>query len=82
VLTLEYPAELTMAILSHLPTKDARAGFVTDFSALIERLAPILVEGKRDTNCVRREPCKVLIFKGVGVALQMFHPPTRIRSEL
>ena len=44
VLTLEYLAELTMAILSHLRSKDPRAGFVTDFPELVERLAPILVE--------------------------------------
>ncbi|MGO9469981.1 MAG: acyclic terpene utilization AtuA family protein [Isosphaeraceae bacterium] len=42
VLTLEYLAELTMAILSHLRSKDKRAGFVTDFPELVERLAPIL----------------------------------------
>jgi len=42
VLTLEYLAELTMAILSHLRAKDQRAGFVTDFPELIERLVPIL----------------------------------------
>src|SRR5260370_8244993 len=41
VLTLEYLAELTMAILSHLRSKDPRAGYVTDFPELVERLAPI-----------------------------------------
>src|SRR5215471_2405714 len=44
VLTLEYLAELTMAILSHLRSKDPSAGYVTDFPELIERLAPILQE--------------------------------------
>ena len=44
VLTLEYLAELTMAILSHLRTKDPAAGYVTDFPELVERLAPILRE--------------------------------------
>jgi hypothetical protein len=44
VLTLEYLAELTMAILSHLRSKDPQAGFVTDFPELVERLAPILAE--------------------------------------
>src|SRR5947207_12663872 len=44
VLTLEYLAELTMAILSHLRAKDPTAGYVTDFPELVERLAPILVE--------------------------------------
>src|ERR1700678_3435914 len=44
VLTLEYLAELTMAILSHLRSKDPRAGYVTDFPELVERLVPILVE--------------------------------------
>ena len=31
VLTLEYLAELTLAILSHLRMKDPAAGFVADF---------------------------------------------------
>ncbi len=44
VLTLEYLAELTMAILSHLRSKDRRAGYVTDFPELVERLAPVLSE--------------------------------------
>jgi hypothetical protein len=42
VLTLEYLAELTLAILSHLRAKDPRAGYVTDFPELLERLVPIL----------------------------------------
>jgi Acyclic terpene utilisation family protein AtuA len=42
VLTLEYLAELTMAILSHLRSRDSQAGFVTDFPELVERLVPIL----------------------------------------
>jgi hypothetical protein len=42
VLTLEYLAELTLAILSHLRAKDASAGYVTDFPDLVERLVPIL----------------------------------------
>src|SRR5215468_2730904 len=44
VLTLEYLAELTMAILAHLRSKDPRAGFVGDFPDLLQRLAPILKE--------------------------------------
>jgi len=44
VLTLEYLAELTMAILSHLRSKDPSAGYITDFPELVERLAPILIE--------------------------------------
>ncbi len=44
VLTLEYLAELTMAILSHARSKDPSAGYVTDFPELVERLAPILKE--------------------------------------
>lgn len=35
VLTLEYLAELTMAILSHLHSRDPNAGFVTDFPELV-----------------------------------------------
>jgi hypothetical protein len=44
VLTLEYLAELTMAILSHLRAKNRTAGFVTDFPELVERLVPVLRE--------------------------------------
>src|SRR5260370_470100 len=47
VLTLEYLAELTMGILSHLRSKDPRAGYVTDFPELLERLAPILRDQSR-----------------------------------
>ena len=36
VLTLEYLAELTLAILSHLRTKDPGAGYVADFPELPE----------------------------------------------
>jgi hypothetical protein len=42
VLTLEYLAELTMAILAHLRTRDPEAGYVTDFPDLLLRLAPLL----------------------------------------
>lgn len=44
VLTLEYLAELTMAILSHMRSKDPTAGYVTDFPELVERLRPTLCE--------------------------------------
>ncbi len=44
VLTLEYLAELTMAILAHLRAKDPAAGYVTDFPDLLGRLATILKE--------------------------------------
>jgi hypothetical protein len=44
VLTLEYLAELTLAILSHLRSKDPGAGYVADFPELLERLAPLLQE--------------------------------------
>ena len=44
VLTLEYLAELTLAILSHLRSKNPNAGYVTDFPPLLDRLAPILAE--------------------------------------
>jgi len=42
VLTLEYLAELTLAILSHQRAKDPAAGFVTDFPDTLDRLVPIL----------------------------------------
>jgi hypothetical protein len=44
VLTLEYLAELTMAILAHLRSKDPQsAGYVSDFPNLLGRLAPHLL---------------------------------------
>jgi hypothetical protein len=49
VLTLEYLAELTLAILAHLRTKDSRAGFVADFPELVARLVPSLQEQQRLT---------------------------------
>lgn len=65
VLTLEYLAELTLAILSHLRSKDPSAGYVTDFPDLLQRLAPILDEqvglrvvtnagGLNPLSCARR----------------------------
>src|SRR4051812_46249363 len=47
VLTLEYLAELTLAILSHLRARDPKAGYVTDFPELLERLVPALAEQDR-----------------------------------
>ena len=44
VLTLEYLAELTLAILSHLRARDSNAGYVSDFPELLERLGPMLHE--------------------------------------
>lgn len=42
VLTLEYLAELTMAILSHQREKDPAAGYVHDFPRTLHRLVPLL----------------------------------------
>ena len=44
VLTLEYLAELTLAILAHLRGRDPSAGYVNDFPDLLERLTPVLRE--------------------------------------
>ena len=44
VLTLEYLAELTLAILAHLRAKDPDLGYVADFPELLERIAPDLHE--------------------------------------
>ncbi len=47
VLTLEYLAELTLAILAHLRVRDPSAGYVNDFPELLPRLAPLLKEQPR-----------------------------------
>jgi hypothetical protein len=44
VLTLEYLAELTLAILAHLRSKDPKAGYVSDFPELLQRLVPNMSE--------------------------------------
>src|SRR3954447_6389057 len=49
VLTLEYLAELTLAILSHMRSKDPSAGYITDFPDLVDRLVPVL----RDQSLLR-----------------------------
>jgi hypothetical protein len=65
VLTLEYLAELTLAILSHQRAKDPSAGYVSDFVDLVSRLEPILRDqralrivtnagGLNPSSCVRR----------------------------
>ncbi len=41
-LTLEYLAELTLSILAHLKSRDADAGFVSDFPTVVESLIPQL----------------------------------------
>jgi hypothetical protein len=42
VLTLEYLAELTLAILSHVRSRDPDAGYVTDFLDFLTRIAPLV----------------------------------------
>lgn len=42
VLTLEYLAELTLAILAHLRSKNPSGGYITDFPDLLTRIAPYL----------------------------------------
>jgi hypothetical protein len=41
-LTLEYLAELTMSILAMLKNRDENAGYATDFTDVLPRLAPVL----------------------------------------
>ena len=70
VLTLEYLAELTLAILAHQRSKDPNAGFIGDFPALVERLIPDLRDhpelaivtnagGLNPSACVQR--CGVIL---------------------
>ena len=76
VLTLEYLAELTLAILSHLRSKDPQAGYVADFPELLERLGPILnaqpglkivtnAGGLNPVSCSKRAG-SILINAGLG----------------
>src|SRR5262245_23205978 len=76
VLTLEYLAELTLAILSHLRTRDPSAGYVSDFTDLLARLAPLLAEqrglevvtnagGLNPASCAAR-CAEVLVAAGLG----------------
>jgi hypothetical protein len=43
-LTLDYLAEVTMSILQKQRSRDPRAGYATDFVAMIERILPQLVD--------------------------------------
>ena len=45
-LTLDYLAEVTLSIMQKLRSRDPKAGFATDFVALIDRILPQLVERK------------------------------------
>jgi hypothetical protein len=76
VLTLEYLAELTLAILGHSRSKDPGAGYVTDYPDLVARLAPILREqgrlrivtnagGLNPGACARRS-AEILCRAGLG----------------
>jgi hypothetical protein len=76
VLTLEYLAELTLAILSHVRAKNPAAGYISDFPELVERLLPILSDqpgltvvtnagGLNPPSCARR--CgEILAAAGLG----------------
>jgi len=46
-LTLEYLAELTMSILARLRQRDPAAGYATDFTDVLPRLAPHLATGMK-----------------------------------
>jgi hypothetical protein len=70
VLTLEYLAELTLAILGHLRARDPAAGYVADFVELVDRLLPVLNDqpglaivtnagGLNPVGCARR--CAALL---------------------
>jgi len=57
VLTLEYLAELTLAILSHLRSRDADSGFIPDFPELVPRLVP----------CLRDQPALKIVTNAGGL---------------
>jgi hypothetical protein len=52
VLTLEYLAELTLAILSHLRARDPNAGYVTDFPNLLARLSTDILRDQEQLGIV------------------------------
>jgi hypothetical protein len=78
VLTLEYLAELTLAILSHLRSKNPDAGYVTDFPELLERLGPILSRdsklqivtnaGGLNSRACARASSPILVKAGLGTS--------------
>ncbi len=75
-LTLEYLAELTLSILAHQKSRDADAGFVTDFPTVVESLLPVIAEqpglrivtnagGMNPVSCARRVS-EILDAAGIG----------------
>jgi hypothetical protein len=56
-LTLEYLAELTMSILAHLKSRDAAAGFVTDFPTVVRDLL-------ESTTALEGHPAKIVTNAG------------------
>jgi hypothetical protein len=75
-LTLEYLAELTLSILAHQRKENPRYGYVGDFPALMQRLAPLLREqpglrivtnagGLNPMGCAR-ETARALCAAGLG----------------
>ncbi|MGH7200342.1 MAG: acyclic terpene utilization AtuA family protein, partial [Planctomycetaceae bacterium] len=75
-LTLEYLAELTMSILAHQTSREADAGYVTDFPLVLESLLPELKRqpqlkivtnaGGMNPAACARQAARVLCGAGLG----------------
>lgn len=53
-LVLDYLAEVTMSIMQKQKSRNPKAGFATDFVALMDRILPQVLAKKRARHCQRR----------------------------
>jgi len=71
-LTLDYLAEVTLSIMQKQRSRDARAGYATDFVRLVERVLPQLVEKNvkvvANAGGVNPHACKDALLSSIGHA--------------